>query len=130
LACPGDERRIIRIRNCTAAEEPMRRLAAVLLPLLLAGAAPALAKEPSVTIAVKGQQFVPDEVEIPAHTRVKLIIRNEDKIPAEFESSELHREKVVPGGGKISLFVGPLKPGRYEFFDDFHPSSRGHLVVK
>jgi len=28
------------------------------------------------------------------------------------------------------VFVGPLQPGRYEFFDDFHPASRGVLVVR
>jgi hypothetical protein len=28
------------------------------------------------------------------------------------------------------VFIGPLRAGRYEFFDDFHPSSRGHIVAK
>jgi hypothetical protein len=37
---------------------------------------------------------------------------------------------VVPPGGSASVFVGPLQPGRYEFFDDFHPASRGVLVVR
>jgi hypothetical protein len=49
---------------------------------------------------------------------------------SEFESTDFHREKVVPPGGEISVFVGPLDAGTYEFFDDFHPEDRGHLVVK
>ena len=49
---------------------------------------------------------------------------------AEFESNSLHREKIVTAGGQIAVFVGPLDPGSYEFFDDFHNSTRGHLVVK
>jgi hypothetical protein len=31
---------------------------------------------------------------------------------------------------EIAVFVGPLDPGSYEFFDDFHLETRGHLVVK
>lgn len=57
-------------------------------------------------------------------------MRNEDSTASEFESIELHREKVVAPGREISVYVGPLPPGRYEFFDDFHPAARGHLVVK
>jgi hypothetical protein len=28
------------------------------------------------------------------------------------------------------VFVGPLDPGSYEFFDDFHNDTRGHLIAK
>lgn len=104
--------------------------ALILLVLAVpAGAAPPSA-HPRVTIAIKDHRFVPDEVTIPAATKVELVITNHDRIPAEFESLELHREKVVTGGQTISVFVGPLTPGRYAFFDDFHPQTRGHLVVK
>jgi hypothetical protein len=37
---------------------------------------------------------------------------------------------VIPPGGTVSLFIGPLNPGRYEFFDDFNPKNRGVVVVK
>ena len=52
------------------------------------------------------------------------------KTPAEFESPSLHREKVVAPGAAVSVFVGPLNPGRYEFYDDFHPATRGVIVVQ
>jgi plastocyanin len=105
---------------------PLVALSAVVAAL----AGPALAQEPTVTIAIKDHQFVPSEVPIPAGVRVELTIRNEQATPAEFESTALHREKVVPPGGSASVFVGPLQPGRYEFYDDFHPASRGFLVVR
>jgi Cupredoxin-like domain len=37
----------------------------------------------------------------------------------------------VVGGGKISVFVGPLKPGTYAFFDDYHPdTAKGTMIAK
>jgi plastocyanin len=97
---------------------------------VLAFAAPALADDPSFSILLKNNQFVPSEVQIPAGVKVKLIVRNENPTTSEFESTQFHREKVVTPGQEIIVFVGPLDPGSYEFFDDFHPETRGHLVVK
>ncbi len=103
---------------------------AVVPALLLMFAVPAFAQEPKVTIAIRDHQFVPSEVPVPAGVKVEVIIRNEQTTPAEFESKPLHREKVVPAGASASVFVGPLNPGRYEFFDDFHPATRGVIVVQ
>ena len=105
-------------------------LLVALVAVVVALAAPVFAQEPTVTITIKDHQFAPNEVPIPAGVRVELTIRNEQATPAEFESSSLHREKVVPPRGSASVFVGPLQPGRYEFYDDFHPASRGVLVVR
>ena len=107
----------------------MRRIAWV-TALLALTAASALADDPSFTITLKNNQFVPSEVQIPAGVKVKLVVRNENLITSEFESNQFHREKVVTPGQEITVFVGPLDPGSYEFFDDFHPQTRGHLVVK
>jgi plastocyanin len=106
---------------------PAVRIAAL---LVLAFAAPALADDPSFPIVLKNNQFVPSEVQIPAGVKVKLVVRNDNSTTSEFESTEFHREKVVRAGQEIMVFVGPLDPGSYEFFDDFHPQTRGHLVVK
>ncbi|HTV88473.1 MAG TPA: cupredoxin domain-containing protein [Stellaceae bacterium] len=106
----------------------MTRIAAVFL--LLAVASPAWAQTPQIAIALRDHHFVPANVPAPAGTKIELRVRNEQKTPAEFESSSLHREQVVTPGATISVYVGPLDPGRYEFFDDFHPATRGHLVVK
>jgi plastocyanin len=103
-------------------------LAAAVLSLMTM--APARADDPGVVIAIENHQFVPGTLEIPAGTKVKITVRNRDKTTSEFESVDFHREKVVQPGAEITLFVGPLDPGRYEFFDDFHPDTRGHLIVK
>jgi len=106
----------------------MYRLA--LAVALSALAAPAFAGDAEVTILIKNHAFVPADVEIPAQTKVKVTVRNQDTTTSEFESVDFHREKVVEAGSQITVFVGPLDPGRYEFFDDFHPETRGHLIVK
>jgi plastocyanin len=103
-------------------------LGAALLALVAAGSA--AAEDAVIAIAIKDHQFVPSNVEIPAGTKVRLMVRNQDQTISEFESVEFHREKMVQAGGEIVVFVGPLDPGSYEFFDDFHPEARGHLIVK
>ena len=108
----------------------MRRIAWVSALLVIAVAAPVLADDPTVAITLKNNQFVPSEVPIPAGVKVKLVVRNENPTTSEFESIQFHREKVVTPGQEITVFVGPLDPGKYEFYDDFHQQTRGHLVVK
>ena len=88
-------------------------------------------KEVLYTITIKNHQFVPEELAIPAHKKVKLVIENQDATPEEFESYDLNREKVVKGNGKVILYLGPLKPGKYRYFGDFHPkTAQGIIVVK
>ncbi len=107
----------------------MRRLIFA-VPLALVLAAPAFADDPVVTITLKDHQFAPAEVPVPAGVKVQLLIKNDQPQTAEFESHSLHREKIVTAGGQITVPVGPLDPGSYEFFDDFHSTTRGHLIVK
>jgi plastocyanin len=108
----------------------MRGFALAAVLGLVAFAAPAMAADPQVTIVLKDHAFTPNEVPIPVGTKVELLIQNRQATMAEFESHSLHREKVVQPGGQISVVVGPLDPGRYEFFDDFHNATRGFLVAK
>jgi hypothetical protein len=105
----------------------MRRFAFL---LLVATALPAFAADPQVMIAIKDHQFVPSDVSTPGGVKVELVIKNEQAVNAEFESTVLHREKIVPSGGQVSVFVGPLDPGTHEFFDDFNRATTGRLVVK
>jgi hypothetical protein len=107
----------------------MRRLTFA-LPLIFAVAAPALADDAEVAITLKDHQFTPSEVPVPTGVKVKVTVKNEQPTTAEFESKVLHFEKIVTAGGQITLFVGPLNPGSYEFFDDFHHDTRGHFVAK
>lgn len=97
---------------------------------MLCWATAALADDNGTVIAIKDGKFMPSEVTVPANAKVKLVVRNQDSSMSEFESADLHREKTVGPGSEILVFVGPLSPGRYEFFDDFHPKDRGHLIAK
>jgi plastocyanin domain-containing protein len=108
----------------------MRRPGLFSFALTLAIAAPALAQEPSYTLVIKDHQFQPGEIEIPAGAKIALTVENRDPVPEEFESVELGREKVVPGGQQTTVYIGPLHQGRYEFFGDFNPNTaRGHIVA-
>lgn len=83
------------------------------------------------TLTLRDHRFVPAQLTIPANTKVKLLVVNEDATPEEFESHELNREKIVTGKGRISVYVGPLKPGRYPFFGEFHmDTAQGVLITK
>ncbi len=97
--------------------------------LVLAPAAHAQqAKE--IVITYKGQQFQPAQIGAPANTALRLRVKNLDAQPMEFESTSLRVEKVVTGNGEGTINVRPLAPGSYEFFDDFHDTSRGTLTVQ
>ena len=94
-------------------------------------AAPAWADDPEFTLVIKEHRFTPVELQVPAGVKVKLLVKNEDATPEEFESRELHREKVVPPGQQIPIVVGPLNAGTYSFFGEFHKdTAQGKLIVK
>ncbi len=83
------------------------------------------------TLTIKDHQFSPAEITVPAHQKIKLTVDNQDATPEEFESYELRREKVVSGHSKITLFLGPLQPGRYTYFGEFHKDTAvGTIVAK
>jgi hypothetical protein len=91
---------------------------------------PALAfANDEITLVIKDHQFSPAEVRIPAGKKVKLIIDNQDATPEEFESHELNREKIIPAKSKGSVFIGPLKAGKYPFFGEFNQATARGVVI-
>jgi len=67
---------------------------------------------------------------VPAGERFRIEVENQDPTPAEFESNDLRIEKIVVPGGRIAVMAGPLKPGTYKFFDDYHPDeAKGTLTA-
>jgi hypothetical protein len=96
---------------------------------LAMGAAPARADDYVLTI--KDHRFTPTEIKIPANKRVQITVVNDDATPEEFESKEMKVEKVIPGKSKGLVRVGPLKPGRYPFFGEFHEATaKGTLIAE
>ena len=87
------------------------------------------ADEDNYVIMIKDHIFSPAELVVPADKKVKIVIENHDLTVEEFESFDLNREKVVSGNGKIVIFVGPLKPGRYKYFGDFHQDTAQGIIV-
>ena len=100
---------------------------------LVAAVAPAVRADDAamVHLSLKDHRFAPAEAHAPAGKPIAIEIKNLDATPAEFESKTLRVEKVVTGGGSISVRVRALPPGRYRFFDDYHEATTvGFLVVK
>jgi plastocyanin len=106
----------------------LHRIAPLALVAALA-AAPAWSAEPELTLVIKNHRFEPAELKVPAGQRIKLVVHNQDGTPEEFESHSLGREKVIPGGAKATIFIGPLKPGRYAFVGEFHEATAKGAVV-
>ncbi|MEQ1864949.1 MAG: cupredoxin domain-containing protein [Micropepsaceae bacterium] len=110
----------------------MKTLISVVGSLGLALALPAMAEEPPVfELVIKNHKFEPSTLEIPANKKVKLVVKNQDPTPEEFESYELNREKVIAGNSQTIVFIGPLDPGTYPFFGEFNQATaQGKIVVK
>lgn len=105
-----------------------------LLPALVLAAfgvlAPAVhAADPEMTLVIKNHRFDPTELRVPAGQRVKLVVHNQDSTPEEFESHSLKSEKVIPAGAKATIFIGPLKPGRYTFFGEYNEATAKGTVI-
>ncbi|MFC5519964.1 cupredoxin domain-containing protein [Polaromonas jejuensis] len=102
----------------------------LILGSLLAAAA-GWAADTTFNLSLKDHKFTPAELTIPANTKVKLVVKNLDATPAEFESDDFKAEKVIPPGKEATLFIGPLKPGKYEFHDEYHEAvSKTYLIAK
>jgi hypothetical protein len=89
------------------------------------------ADQPVFELVIKDHRFEPERIVIPANTKVKLLVHNQDATPEEFESYELNREKVIVGNTSATIYVGPLDPGEYPFFGEFNPdTAQGVLVAE
>ena len=80
-------------------------------------------------LTIKGHVFSPQEITVKAQTKIKLIVTNEDSAAEEFESPSLNREKLIRAGQSVTILLPPLKPGRYEFFGEFHPETARGVVI-
>ena len=98
-------------------------IALLLVPVVSAAA------DAEFRLAIREHRFEPAELRVPAGKRIKLTVVNLDPTPEEFESYELNREKLIPGNTSGVVYIGPLQPGRYPFFGDFHPKTTTGVIV-
>jgi hypothetical protein len=105
--------------------------AIVFVAALLVSGASAVHADDVVTLSLtlKNHQFDPAEVHAPPGKQIAIHVKNLNDIVSEFESSDLHFEKIVPVGSEAVVYVHPLRPGRYNFYDDFHHATQGYLIV-
>ena len=98
---------------------------------LIAAALTCQAETKAFQLAIKDHLFTPDRIVIPAYQKVRLIIHNQDDVAEEFDSFALNREKAIFANRRATIFIGPLAPGEYSFFGEFHPvSARGVIIVE
>lgn len=110
----------------------MRSRLPALILLCMAAAVPALpaqAQDPTFRIEFEDGKVTPQRLEVPAGSRVALELVNKGKSPAEFESKELRKEKVLAPGSTSTLIIRTLDPGTYDFFDDFHPDAPPAVLI-
>ncbi|MFY9328940.1 MAG: cupredoxin domain-containing protein [Georgfuchsia sp.] len=89
----------------------------------------AMASVADVAITIKDHRFEPPEVKVAAGQKIKLIVHNQDATAEEFESYKLNREKMIPGGTKATIHIGPLSPGRYPFVGEFNEKTAQGAVI-
>jgi len=96
------------------------------------GSAAALAQDKdSFILTIKDHKFQPEELQVPAGKKIKLVVKNLDPTAEEFESQDLKREKIIAGNSQATLSIGPLKPGTYRFFGDYNEkTAKGRIVAK
>jgi uncharacterized cupredoxin-like copper-binding protein len=99
--------------------------------LILAFASPLLsvaAGQEIYTVEAGASGFKPAVLNVPAGQKIKLVVKNTSSKEVEFESYPLNREEKVAPGVSKEIYVGPLKAGSYEYFDDNNDSS--HALLK
>jgi hypothetical protein len=104
---------------------------AALAAIAMLQASPSHAQQATeISLTYSKGQFQPSQVTAPADKPISIRLKNLDSKAMEFESTSLRVEKVVAAGSEGVINVRALKPGRYEFYDDFNEKARGALTVQ
>ena len=110
---------------------PKRPILAALAAVAMLQVSPSQAQQATeIRLTYSQGQFQPSQVSAPADRPIAFRIKNLDAKAMEFESASLRVEKVVAAGSEGIVNVRALKPGRYEFYDDFNDKARGALTVQ
>lgn len=82
-----------------------------------------------VTLVIQNHTFTPSSFSVPAGERFRIQLTSHDESVDEFESYDLKFEKIIVPGNTVTVFAGPLHPGTYSFFDDYHPDQAKGTVT-
>jgi hypothetical protein len=80
-------------------------------------------------LTLKAHRFLPAELHVPAGKPFFLVVANQEDTTDEFEMRAPALEKVILPGSEGRVRVRPLAPGRFMFFDDFHPETPQGAIV-
>lgn len=104
---------------------------AAILALLIAPTAGRSEEVARFKVVFADGTISPQRLEVPAGKPFELEVSNTGTSPAEFESKELHKEKVIAPKATTVVSFKKLTPGEYGFFDENQPNAApGTLVVK
>ena len=87
------------------------------------------AEDAVIEISIKDHKFSNEKITVKANQPFKIRVRNEDPTSEEFESKSMIIEKFLGPKRTLTLNLGPLKPGTYEFFGDFHQDTAKGIVI-
>lgn len=111
----------------------MIRATGLVISLLLVAASAwppvAQAQQSEIVIVIRNHKFEPAEVRVPAHKRLTITVVNDDPTAEEFESTPLKIEKIIAGKSKATIRIGPLAPGQYKFFGEFHEATAQGVII-
>ncbi|NBF11602.1 cupredoxin domain-containing protein [Pseudomonas sp. Fl4BN1] len=94
-------------------------------------APPAVSEESPIKLLIENHRFTPESFSVPEGKRFRIELTSHDESVDEFESYDMKFEKILVPGNTISVFAGPLHPGTYTFFDDYHPDqAKGTVIVE
>jgi hypothetical protein len=74
-------------------------------------------------VTVRNQAFSPADIRVKAGVPFILVITNQDRSAARFESQSLKIEKVIPSGQTVRMRVPALARGTY-------PYTKGRIVAE
>lgn len=103
----------------------------LVLLLFAGGIAVAATADDVVELRFENRKFIPETLNVPANRSFKIKVVNTSKEAIEFESFKINREKVIGPGETVTISIPALKPGSYDFYDDFHRDvPEGKIVAK
>ena len=92
---------------------------------------PARGDDTVIELRFENRRFTPQTITVPAHQPLTIKVVNASKETIEFESFKLNRERVVGPAETIIIRLPALRPGNYDFYDDFHQDvPEGSIIAK